>query len=200
MKGIVLLGLGPGGVEKLTREAWEVINNSEHIWVRTNLHPVIKDLPSSLEIHSFDDYYENGESIETVYSSIVEKVLALGTSQDGIIYAVPGDPFVAEATCPEIARRAGLAGIPVRIINGLSFLEPVFSALEIDPFDQLTLLDGIELSQKHIPPFPPDIPVLIAQIHSRLVAAEIKMTLNSVYPDDHSVRMIHAAGTSEDLI
>jgi tetrapyrrole methylase family protein / MazG family protein len=62
------------------------------------------------------------------------------------------------------------------------------------------LIDGIELSQAHIPAFPPDLPVLVAQVYSRLVAAEIKMTLNTVYPDEHPVRLVHAAGTKDELI
>ncbi len=48
--------------------------------------------------------------------------------------------------------------------------------------------------------FPPDMPVLVAQIYSRLVAAEVKMTLNTVYPDEHPVRLVHAAGTKDEII
>jgi len=135
-----------------------------------------------------------------VYSAIVEKVLDMGRSPQGVVYAVPGDPFVAEATCPEIAQRARSLGLPLKIVNGLSFLEPVFAALDLDPFPRLTLMDGMELSQAHIPAFPPDNPVLVAQVYSRLVAAEVKMTLNTVYPDEHPVRLVHAAGTKDEII
>ncbi len=38
-------------------------------------------------------------------------------------------------------------------------------------------------------------PALVAQIYSQLVAAEVKMTLGAVYPDEHPVRLVHAAGT-----
>jgi tetrapyrrole methylase family protein/MazG family protein len=61
-------------------------------------------------------------------------------------------------------------------------------------------MDALELSQAHVPAFPPDMPVLVAQIYSRLVAAEVKMTLNSVYPDEHPVRLVHAAGTKDEII
>jgi tetrapyrrole methylase family protein/MazG family protein len=64
----------------------------------------------------------------------------------------------------------------------------------------LLLLDGIELSQAHVADFPPDTPTLIAQIHSRLVAAEVKMTLNTVFPDQHPVVLVHSAGTVEELV
>ncbi len=208
MPGITLLGLGPGDPAKLTREAWDVITSADEIWLRTRQHPTIASLPpalskvegSSLEIFSFDDLYEKGESFESVYAAIVEKVLELGRREQGVVYAVPGDPFVAEATGPEIAKRARSLGLPLKIVNGLSFLEPVFAALGLDPYPRLVLMDALELSQAHVPAFPPDMPALIAQIYSRMIAAEVKMTLNAVYPDEHPVRLVHAAGTKDEIV
>jgi tetrapyrrole methylase family protein/MazG family protein len=200
MPGITIIGLGPGDPGKLTREAWEVLASTDQVWLRTNQHPTVAGLPQKLIIHSFDELYESGESFEEVYTAIVEKVLELGKSPMGVVYAVPGDPFVAEATSPEIANRARSLGLPLKIVSGVSLLEPVFAALGLDPYPRLVLMDAIELSQAHVPEFPPDMPVLVAQIYSRLVAAEIKMTLNTVYPDDHPVRLVHAAGTKEEII
>jgi tetrapyrrole methylase family protein/MazG family protein len=200
MPGIILIGLGPGDPAKLTREAWDVLASAGQVWLRTKQHPAVAGLPPALKIHSFDELYENGDSFDDVYSAIVEKVLKLGKSPKGVVYAVPGDPFVAEATCPEIAQRARTLGLPLKIVNGLSFLEPAFAALGLDPYPRLILIDAIELSQAHIPVFPPDMPVLVAQVYSRLVAAEVKMTLNTIYPDEHPVRLVHAAGTDDEII
>lgn len=200
MPGITIIGLGPGDPGKLTREAWEVLASTDQVWLRTNQHPTVAGLPHELIIHSFDELYENGKSFEEVYTAIVEKVLEMGKSPMGVVYAVPGDPFVAEATSPEIASRARTLGLPLKIVSGLSLLEPVFAALGIDPYPRLVLMDAIELSQAHVPEFPPDMPVLVAQIYSRMVAAEVKMTLNTVYPDDHPVRLVHAAGTKDEII
>jgi tetrapyrrole methylase family protein/MazG family protein len=200
MPGITLLGLGPGDPSKLTREAWDVLSSAGEIWLRTTQHPTVTGLPSGAELNSFDFLYESGETFEQVYAAIVEKVLELGSRPQGVIYAVPGDPFVAEATGPAIAQRARTSGLPLRIVSGLSFLEPVFAALGLDPYPRLSLVDAIELSQAHVAAFPPDIPVLVAQIYSQIVAAEVKMTLNTVYPDEHPVRLVHAAGTEAETI
>ena len=200
MPGITLLGLGPGDPAKLTREAWEVLGSIDEIWLRTKSHLTVAGLPVSIKIHSFDELYDNGDTFENVYASIVDKVLELGQRSEGVVYAVPGDPFLAEATCPVIAQRARTAGLPLKIVSGLSFLEPVFAALGLDPYPRLTLADALELSQAHIPAFPPDVPVLIAQIYSRMVAAEVKMTLNTIYPDEHPVRLVHAAGTKDQIV
>ncbi len=200
MPGITLVGLGPGDPAKLTREAWDVLVSTKEVWLRTNQHPTVAGLPPELIIHSFDELYEKGESFDEVYAAIVDKVLEMGSLPMGVVYAVPGDPFVAEATCPDIAQRARNLGLPLKIVSGVSFLEPVFAALGLDPYPRLVLTDAIELSQAHVPEFPPDMPVLIAQIYSRMVAAEVKMTLNSVYPDEHPVRLVHAAGTKDEII
>ena len=198
--GIVILGLGPGDPAKMTKEALDWLEFIPEVYLRTRQHPLVASFPAGLQVYSFDDLYEKGDSFEAVYSQIVERVLELGQRPQGVTYAVPGHPYVAEATAPEIRRRAAQMGIAVRVIDGMSFLEPVFSALEIDPFPRLTLIDALELASLHTPNFPPDAPVLITQIYDRLSASGVKLTLNAVYPDEHPVILVHAAGTAEETI
>jgi len=195
--GITLLGLGPGDPDLLTRQAWRILESSAEVYLRTRQHPTVAGFPPHLEIYSFDDLYETAQSFETVYSQIVEQVLALGRRPQGVIYAVPGHPFVAEATGPEIARRARQEGLPLRIVEGLSFLDPVYSALGLDPYPHTALVDALELATAHVPPFPPSSPAIIAQLHSTAVAADVKLTLMALYPDEHPVQLVHAAGTAQ---
>jgi tetrapyrrole methylase family protein/MazG family protein len=61
-------------------------------------------------------------------------------------------------------------------------------------------MDALELSQAHVPIHPTDMPLLVAQVYSQLVAAEVKMTLNAIYPDGHPVRLVHAAGTRDQRV
>jgi tetrapyrrole methylase family protein / MazG family protein len=198
--GITILGLGPGDVNLLTRQAWLVLENCSEVYLRTRQHPVVDSLPGQVQVNSFDNLYERGESFEQVYEQIVSQVLALGRRPQGVIYAVPGHPFVAEATAPEIALRARAEGLPLRIIEGLSFLEPMLSVLGLDPFPHTALVDALQLADAHVPPFPPGVPAIIAQIHSRAVAADVKLTLMSLYPDEHPVRLVHAAGTEQACV
>jgi tetrapyrrole methylase family protein/MazG family protein len=200
MTGITLLGLGPGEARQLTREAWDVLEAASEIWVRTRQHPAVAGLPPHLKVHSFDDLYENGSTFEDVYGAITGRIMELGNRAEGVIYAVPGHPFVAESTGPEIARRAREAGLRLRVVEGISFLEPTFSALGLDPYPRLALYDAMTLGQEHVPGFATDGPVLIAQIYSRLVASEVKSTLNAIYPDEHRVRFVHGAGTEAQVV
>jgi len=200
LNGITILGLGPGDPELLTRQAWDWLNQAGEVYLRTRQHPTVAGFPTSLEIHSFDELYQNSEAFETVYQKIVEEVLQLGKRPEGVTYAVPGHPYVAEATSPEIIRRAKEEGIPVRVIEGMSFLEPTCSALGIDPFPYLSLVDALELGSSHHPLFPPSLPALVAQIYSKETASEVKLSLMAEYPDEHPVRMVHSAGTAEQVV
>ena len=198
--GIVIVGLGPGDAGQLTRQAWDWLSGLDEIYLRTRQHPTVAGFPAGLTVHSFDDLYEQGEQFEAVYAQIVERVLELARRPQGVTYAVPGHPFVAESTAPEIVRRAKAEGLPVKVIEGISFLEPTFTALGLDPYPRLTLVDALELGSLHMPNFPPDSAVLVAQIYSRSIASDVKLTLNAVYPDQHPVRLVHAAGTAEERV
>lgn len=198
--GITILGLGPGEPGLLTRQAVELLEQADEIYLRTRQHPTVASLPPQLKLHSFDDLYENGVSFEAVYEGIITRVLELGQQPQGVIYAVPGHPFIAEATGPEIYRRAKQLDLSVRIVEGLSFLEPVVSALGVDPFPQMALIDALELAASHYPGFPSDSPALVAQLYSRQVASDVKLTLMAAYPDEHPVRLVHAAGTDQQRI
>lgn len=198
--GIALLGLGPGDPELMTRQAWRLLEESQEVYLRTRQHPAVSSFPSHLRVHSFDDLYESNETFEVVYSQIVDKVLMLGGRSEGVVFAVPGHPYVAEATGPEITRRARQQNIPVRVYQGLSFLEPVCTALNIDPLPHTTLMDALEMVIAHVPSFPTSAPAIIAQIYSRRIAAEVKLTLMALYPDEHPVKLVHAAGTSGEFV
>ncbi len=198
--GITIIGLGPGKADLITRETWDWIQSIKEIYLRTAQHPVLADFPSQLKIHSFDSIYDQTERFEDVYQTIVDEVIRHASDGEDITYAVPGHPFVAESTCDKIVKQAASKGIPCRVFEAVSFLEPVFTALGLDPFPNLVLMDALEIADANFPQFPPSRPVLIAQVYSRMIAAEVKQTLMEVFPDEHPVKLIHAAGTAAQII
>ena len=198
--GITLLGLGPGSADLLTRQAWQILKNASEVYLRTSQHPTVDGFPGHLQVHSFDHLYENSEAFEDVYAEIVDEILALGRRPQGVIYAVPGHPFVAESTAPEIYHRAKEEGISVSVVEGLSFLEPLFTSIEIDPLPHTAIVDALTLVAGHHPPFPPSAPALIAQIYDEHIASEVKLTLMNLYPDEHPVLLVHGAGTEEEIV
>lgn len=199
-KGVQIVGLGAGDIGQLSIKAWNLFNSCDEIYVRTIHHPTIKELPENLSIKSFDHFYEQEKDYSRVYELIVENVIKLGMRPEGVVYAVPGHPFVAEVTGPQIFKKCKELDIPVEVIDGISFLEPTLKALEIDVIPQLTIVDALEVMSDYYPKFPPHVPALIAQVHSNEIAAEIKITLGGQYSDEHQVVLVHAAGTKEEII
>ncbi|MCJ7706666.1 MAG: SAM-dependent methyltransferase, partial [Anaerolineales bacterium] len=193
--GITIVGLGPGEPRLLTRQAWDVLSTASEVWLRTGRHPVTAGLPSTLQVHTFDDLYDRLESFEAVYQAIVERVLDLGLRPEGVVYAVPGDPSVGEAT---VAALVAAARVPILRVHGVSFVEPCLACLGRDALDGLFIADALDLARRHHPPFPPDVPALVGQLYSNLVAADVKLTLMNQYPDDHEVSLIQAAGTDDE--
>ncbi len=191
---IIIIGLGPGNPEWLTRQAWEILKSAGEIYLRTRQHPVTAGLPSTLTQYSFDNCYQEEDSFPDVYRRICEEIIRLGKRENGVLYGVPGDPWVSEATTGMILERAAEENLTAVVVPGLSFLEPTFASLGIDPLPQITLADAEELVEAYFPPFPPDTPVLIGQVYSRLVASHLKLVLMEVYPDEHDIILVHDAG------
>jgi tetrapyrrole methylase family protein / MazG family protein len=199
--GITVVGLGPGHLSQVTLEAMQVLESAEMVYLRTSQHPAVEEFPEKIRWQSFDHLYDSSESFEEVYAAIVEKIISLGKNTGNVMYAVPGNPCVAEVTGPKIIQRAKEANIPVRVIAGISFIEPSIMALNIDPYDPgLVLADALEINQKYYLDFSPTYPALIGQVYSKFVASELKLALSNVYSDTHEVVLIHAAGTPEEII
>ena len=197
-RGITIVGLGPGNPAHLTVEAREVLEKAQDVHLRTRHHPAVAALPPHLTVHSFDYLYEEGETFAQVYQAIAEQVLALGQRPQGVIYAVPGHPMVGEESVRRILAGARERGLPVHIVAGLSFIEPVLTSLGLDPFGGLQIVDATELAARHYPNLDPDLPALVGQLYSRELATDVKLTLLNLYPPEHTVTLVRAAGTVEE--
>ena len=190
---ITIVGLGPGSINQLTLEAWRVLDEAGEVYLRTARHPMIKDLPQNTTYHSFDGLYDDAESFEALYQAIAEQIVAKGE----VVYAVPGHPFVAEKTTSLIIKLAKVRGIPVKIVEGLSFIEPTLTILGIDGVEGLQIHDALEIGAMYHPPLNPDQPAIIAQVYSRAVASDLKLTLMNQYTDEFEVVLVHGAGTPD---
>jgi len=200
MPQLTIVGLGPGSLKQLTCEAWEVLTSAGEIWVRTGRHPIVAQLPPSIRVHSFDSVYEETPTFDEIYAIITDRVLELAARAEGVIYAVPGHPMVGESTVARLRARAADLGLPVRLVDGLSFIEPSLSALHVDALDGLQIVDALDLVTLNHPPLNPDFPALVGQVYSRNVASNLKLVLMNQYPDEHPVALVSAAGTDMEVV
>ncbi len=206
---ITILGLGPGRLTDLTLEAREILSqaaaSNQTVYFRTLIHPTVeplkKELPN-LQIESFDRLYDESSQWETLYQQIAEEVCTLATNRP-VIYAVPGHPLFGEASVQKVLQLAKERGLNTRIVAGLSFLEPVCTALELDPLTtgtqiiDATLLASLgtdEIAGKIIP----TLPLLVAQVYNRRLASAVKLALGECYPDEWRVKLVRATGAEAD--
>ncbi|HEY3993490.1 MAG TPA: nucleoside triphosphate pyrophosphohydrolase [Ktedonobacteraceae bacterium] len=206
---ITILGLGPGSWDDLTIQARAVLERAAReqtpVCFRTLVHPTIEPIKAAfpdLQITSFDDFYDESDNWEQLYQRITESVCEQAARQP-VIYAVPGHPLIGELTVQLLLAQARQRGLSTRIVAGLSFLEPVCAALELDPFTlgaqiiDATALAGLthdEAAGKIVP----TTPLLIVQVYNRRVASEVKIALGECYPDEWPVKLVKAAGVDSD--
>ena len=190
MATITIVGLGPGDPGLLTLQAQQTLARAPAVILRTNRHPGVEALPAGPAYSSCDDLYDTLESFEQVYEAIVQRVVASAEHDGAVVYAVPGDPLVAEATVAALLERARAGGPELRIISGVSYVEPTLRLLGVDPLDGggLQLCDALALA------IDPARPALIAQLHSRRVASTLKLALLDLYPPAHTVTLVSGAG------
>lgn len=188
---ITIVGLGPGSAGDLTLEAHRVLAEAPEIWLRTRIHPVVASLPSSAVLRDFDSFYDNARDFAEVYERICAELMHIASGRD-VVYAVPGHPLVGEATVRRLLAESRSGGPPVRIVAGLSFLEPVCTALGIDPLEA-----GLQIVDALSPHLEPDRPALCAQVYARHVASGLKLVLLDLYPPEHAVTVVTAAGVED---
>ena len=198
--GIVIVGLGPAGANYLTREAWDYLSTCEEIYLRSAFHPACSELPESLKQHSFDYLYDEYKTLDEVLKAIVKELLELAKRPQGVTYGVPGSPFIGEETVSEVIKALAGSDVPVRVIDGLSYLEPVCSALGIDVLPQTAMMDALYVGAQWVSPFPPSMPAIISQLENQFEASELKLTLMHNYPDEFEVKLLHNLGTADEII
>ncbi|MCH4890678.1 nucleoside triphosphate pyrophosphohydrolase [Acidaminobacter sp. JC074] len=189
MNQLTIIGLGPGSKSYLTLEAVEAIKASDLVYVRTMKHPVMTYLESiGGKFESFDDFYESYDNFDDVYENIGKAVLDK-LSEGDVVYAVPGNPFVAESTVEYLIDHVDEEYI--KVIHGASFIDAIVTTLRMDPVYGLQIIDGLTIEEK-VPDVTSD--ALIIQVYDSQVASNVKLQLMNYYHDDHEVVVVRGAG------
>jgi len=78
-----------------------------------------------------------------------------------------------------------------------SLVSRIFDTLRIAPPPKLILLEAETLSSAHVPPYPPDMPVLFTNVSSPALALQLKKVLLTTYPAEHLVQTVERENTKE---
>jgi tetrapyrrole methylase family protein/MazG family protein len=175
---VVVVGLGPAGPELATAAAIEAIDRvpPARRFVRTTRHPSASLMDGAV---SFDAVYESASTMDEVYATIVERlVAAVGDGGGDVVYAVPGSPAVAERTVELLVARGD---VDVSVLPALSFLDLAWVRLGVDPVAAgVRVVDGhrfaVEAAGERGP-------LLVAQCDSVGVLSEVKLAFEREQPD-----------------
>lgn len=207
-RSIVAVGLGPGRWEDLTIEARDLLGSASEVICRTTRHPTVDALRvwrPDLRVESFDHLYESIPSFADLYPTmarlLLERVEALAPGET-LVYATPGHPLMGEESVRILRDQAALNHVAVRVVAGLSFVEPVCAALGLNPLERdLQLVDATALlavpTEAVMGVILPTKPALIAQMYNRRLASAVKLALSEIYPDDWEVTLTLWAGVPD---
>jgi tetrapyrrole methylase family protein / MazG family protein len=202
---VVVVGLGPGPIKYLTTEAMATLLAERELYFRVSDHPAAQWLrEQGRDIVSFDPLYAApGMTYEKVYETIVATLIKTAQQRGRAVYAVPGHPLVFEKTPRWLARRGGPAGVRVRTVAGLSFLEQAYAELMIDPEEGLQILNGFNFGVYGDYPFTEKLGLLIGQVGLPLTndptgssnnVGAVMAALLRKFPADHPVTLLWSTG------
>jgi tetrapyrrole methylase family protein/MazG family protein len=206
---IVIVGLGPGNAGLRTLETQRALHDADRIVLRTRIHPGIEDLTGDPRVTDCDDLYETIDHFDRLYPTIAQRVIDTALTTGAVVFAVPGHPRVGERTVPLVEMLGRERGIPVVVLDAVSFVDAAASALHRDPLAEgLQIADAEQLAatldtEPHAAGLlgvDPARPLLVGQVYNAELAAAVKLALARVYPDDHPVALIQAAGTDEQTV
>jgi tetrapyrrole methylase family protein/MazG family protein len=169
---VVVVGLGPAGPDLVTAGVTAAVEATPHRFVRTTRHPSASLLAPAA---SFDHLYEQADTIDAVYTGIVESLVAAATEHGRVLYAVPGSPVVAEHTVELLVADERVA---VELVPALSFVDLAWVRLGIDPVERgVRLVDGHRFAAEAAGERGP---LLVGQCDDVDVLSEIKLAIGDV--------------------
>jgi tetrapyrrole methylase family protein/MazG family protein len=191
---VVVVGLGPAGTDLILPAARRAIARIPNRFVRTTRHPAIDDLAAEgIAFHSFDHVYDAAATIDEVYPAIVDALVEAAERDDEVLYAVPGNPAVAERSVALLRARDDVA---VDVIPGMSFAELAWSRAGIDP-----MAAGARVADAaHLVVPPGGGPLLIAQADSSLRLSDVKLTLLEDLEPDTPVLVLRHLGLADEAL
>jgi tetrapyrrole methylase family protein/MazG family protein len=142
---------------------------------------------------SFDASYETAGDLDAVYASIVDALVDAANVHGTVLYAVPGNPVVAERSVALLHTR----DVDVDVIPGLSFADLAWSRVGVDPMRGARVVDAHDFA---VSAAGLGGPMLIAQCDDPFVCSDVKLQLLEVLPPEHPVTVLRRLGLPDEHV
>ncbi len=192
---IDVVGLGPAGPELITTETRALLDQGGPTFLRTSRHPSAAGISGTA---SFDHHYEQAGTVEEVYLSIVDDLVAAAIAEGRVVYAVPGSPSVAERSVVLLSDHDAVRSGEVDLVvhPAVSFVDLAAAGLGVDPVRSgVRLVDGETFA---VDAAGERGPLLVAQCWSLAILSEIKLAVES--RPDLPVTVLHHLGLADERI
>lgn len=198
---IYIVGLGILNVDQMTRETERIIRRSKEVlYVDTGVatRTYLESL-CPLVTPMYERCYEEDGHRLTAYHHMAVQVLEAAMDHPPVTFAMHGHPIVGVYAPFLIRDMAGLLGLEVLVLPGVSAMDSLFAELMIDPcVSGMQMYEATDLLLRRRP-LQPDVPTLIWQIgcvetrlHTTRVSKPERFNglrghLLRFYPPDHEV-------------
>jgi uncharacterized protein YabN with tetrapyrrole methylase and pyrophosphatase domain len=204
---LYLVGLGIVSVRQITRETESALRRSTEVLYACDaigIADYLGDLcPKVTEVYVAT--LREGEDRLSKYNRIAAMVLEAALDHPPVSFAVAGHPMVFVYPTQQILKTAGLLGLRVAVLPGISALDCMIVDLGLDPGSQ-----GIQMYETtalllHRRELQPDVPCFLWQVgsaetrlftRSRSVPqrfSRLQQHLLRYYPAGHVVRVVYSA-------
>lgn len=195
MGSLTVVGLGPGPSAWLTQAGSAALRaEGVRVLARTRLHPALEGVP----YESFDELYAAADELDGLFSLIADRLGEAAATAD-VVYAVPGDGVLAEGVVAALRERDLRATVLPGVSDGLAALAASgFTAVDgAQSVDALSVggssvLHRVELNPRWV--------AAVTGVFSRVVAGDLKLALQRVYPEAHPAVVVHHPGLSDERV
>ncbi|HWQ28307.1 MAG TPA: nucleoside triphosphate pyrophosphohydrolase [Dehalococcoidia bacterium] len=170
--GLTIVGLGPGGPARLTREAFETLVSARDVWLRD------ASLVDRYRLPGGPRY----RVLEAGRGSLAGRLSRLARRAQGAVFVTPGDPLVDDPAAAETADTLRARGIPVRTVPGLGLAAAALAEAGVSAPGGV---QAVPASAVHaaLPLLQPQRPLVITALDSEDVSPAIE-ALRRIYPPD----------------
>ena len=183
---ITIVSIGSGDPDLLNIKTISTIKKAESLILRTGYTPFTSWLiQNNLAYKTLDEFYETSSDFDQLIQSILNTIFEQA-SRSNVVYAV--FDALSDRTVQFLLNKADQPD-RISIIPGISFHDLYLSsALSFRSTSALTVIPAYDLLI--ISPNPNQT-ILITEIDNELLSGQIKLTLGSVYNDDHEIVFFH---------
>lgn len=199
---ITIVGLGPGPAELRTIAAQRALNSASTILIRNHQGADFGDLLARPNVIDIDTYRDpeapSGQRWQRSAQAVIE-----AAANGPVVLAIPGHPRFGEMLTVETIGLARERGLTVEVLDGLSMIDLLCTALDIDLVrDRVQVMDGRNISSiQDGAPFSggefgasPRFPMLITHVYDNAILRPLSTQLLRILPPSHPITAISQAG------